>query len=246
MENKELFDFSKDKSRKDGYCNQCKLCRKNYSNTYYVENKEDIINKVREYSNNNKEKISIKSSLYRLKNKEVIGKKNKIKRQINKEINKQRELSGLEAKVFTKKCYKCKQYKNSIEFNKDNTRLDGFSNLCKTCTAIRIAKWQKNNSKKCYQNSQTYRKNNPHKHCATQSKRRSIKLQRTPKWLTHIDYIAIEQFYIEAAKLTKETGIKHEVDHIIPLQGKTVSGLHVPNNLQILVKSENASKGNRF
>ena len=65
----------------------------------------------------------------------------------------------------------------------------------------------------------------------------------TPIWA---DKDAIKQFYIEAQRLTTETGIKHEVDHIIPIQGKLVSGLHVPANLQILTEFENISKSNRF
>jgi len=53
-------------------------------------------------------------------------------------------------------------------------------------------------------------------------------------------------FYIEAAKLTKETGISHEVDHIIPLQGEFVSDLHVHNNLQIIPRSKNRSRKNKI
>ena len=76
--------------------------------------------------------------------------------------------------------------------------------------------------------------------------RRAIKLQATPFWLTKEQKREIRAFYIEAARLTKETGIKHQVDHIVPLQGKTVTGLHVPWNLQILTASQNAAKGNRI
>lgn len=74
--------------------------------------------------------------------------------------------------------------------------------------------------------------------------RRSAKLQRTPKWLTQTHLQQIGIFYDAASKLTKEFGIKMEVDHVVPLQGKNVSGLHVPWNLQVLPKSINCSKGN--
>ena len=70
--------------------------------------------------------------------------------------------------------------------------------------------------------------------------RQIAKLKRTPSWA---DLDAIALFYKEAARLTKETGIPHEVDHKFPLQGALVSGLHVQNNLQILHRSANRSKG---
>lgn len=80
-------------------------------------------------------------------------------------------------------------------------------------------------------------------HTARVSARQQRVKQATPKWA---DNNAIKEFYITAQKLSKETGIPHEVDHIIPLQGKLVSGLHVPTNLQVITEFENISKNNKF
>lgn len=72
------------------------------------------------------------------------------------------------------------------------------------------------------------------------------RFQRTPCWLTTEDKQKIRAIYAEAARLTCETGEPWHVDHIIPLQGRTVSGLHVPTNLQVLRGEENIRKFNRF
>ncbi len=81
---------------------------------------------------------------------------------------------------------------------------------------------------------------------AQAAKRRAAKDQRTPNWLTHEHKAAILRVYSERARLTKETGVVHHVDHIVPLRGKNVSGLHVPWNLQVLTAKENLSKSNKF
>lgn len=74
-------------------------------------------------------------------------------------------------------------------------------------------------------------------------KRHATKLNATPRWA---DLDAIEVFYEEARRLTAETGIEHHVDHIYPLRGKTVCGLHVHTNLQILTATENKRKSNKL
>lgn len=88
--------------------------------------------------------------------------------------------------------------------------------------------------------SRAYKKANPekirNKKRAAQSKRRCAQLKRTPAWA---DLNAIADFY-------KNCPEGYTVDHIIPLQGKYVSGLHVLNNLQYLTGSENSAKGNRY
>ena len=89
-------------------------------------------------------------------------------------------------------------------------------------------------------------KKNKGKRNAITAKRNAFKLQRTPVWLTKEHYEQIADFYKKAKKLDALTGVKHHVDHIVPLQGKNVSGLHVPWNLQILTAVENCSKRNSF
>lgn len=78
---------------------------------------------------------------------------------------------------------------------------------------------------------------------AAARRREADKIRATPAWA---DLDAIEEFYHAAKSLTLETGIPHVVDHVIPLRGKTVCGLHVENNLQVITKAANLEKGNRF
>lgn len=75
-------------------------------------------------------------------------------------------------------------------------------------------------------------------HKYEEAKRRAKKLLATPKWLTKTDWIKIKEIYLNCPE-------GHHVDHIIPLQGKEVSGLHVPWNLQYLLAADNLSKSNK-
>lgn len=68
----------------------------------------------------------------------------------------------------------------------------------------------------------------------------------TPIWLTAKHWEDMNAVYAAAKRLTQETGIRHQVDHIYPINGKTVSGLHVPWNLQVLTQSQNVSKSNIY
>ena len=83
---------------------------------------------------------------------------------------------------------------------------------------------------------------NPGKVLAKAARRRCAKLQRTPPWA---DFMKIERAYDLCAEY-RAKGIDAEVDHIIPLQGEFVSGLHVQGNLQIIDIKHNRSKSNFF
>lgn len=81
---------------------------------------------------------------------------------------------------------------------------------------------------------------NPGYGTAAKGKRRARQLKATPLWLTKLDYADIARWY----RLAAEQGL--HVDHIVPLAGKTVCGLHVPWNMQLLTKEDNSRKNNRL
>jgi hypothetical protein len=73
------------------------------------------------------------------------------------------------------------------------------------------------------------------------------KYKRIPSWLTKEDRLKMKSVYAmrDWLNFTVPNG-NYQVDHIIPLRGKSVSGFHVPANLQIIRGSDNARKGNRY
>ncbi len=75
------------------------------------------------------------------------------------------------------------------------------------------------------------------------AKRRAMQLAAMPAW---VDQAALQAIYDQRAVIERETGIPHEVDHIVPLAGKTVCGLHVPWNLRVIPAAENRSKGHKL
>ena len=76
--------------------------------------------------------------------------------------------------------------------------------------------------------------------------RKSHIRQATPKWLTKEQKQQIRSFYIEADKLKRETGVDYEVDHIVPIRGGLVHGLHVPWNLRVITAAENQKKNRKL
>lgn len=100
--------------------------------------------------------------------------------------------------------------------------------------------WQKNNREKVNLKNSRWRKANPGATNNQTAQRRAGLKRAVPVWLTEKHKQRIRRIYEEAAQLNLE------VDHIVPIRGKNVCGLHVPWNLQLLSKSENSSKGNRY
>lgn len=92
---------------------------------------------------------------------------------------------------------------------------------CKNCSKNIAHNWHNKNKDKGIISSANYR---------------ASKIQRTPKWA---NLQKIKDFYLNCPK-------NYHVDHVIPLQGKNISGLHVIENLQYLTAEENYKKGNKW
>jgi hypothetical protein len=166
----------------------------------------------------NPEKARLYRKEYYLKNKEVLDAKNRAWDLENKE-----KINALK-----------KEYRQNLTIEKKNIQ-----NAKAKERYYATIEWQKERKK-------IYRSKTKHLTNAAASKRRAAKINRTPTWLTKFDLFKIQCMYEIAAMLTRVNNEPWTIDHIIPLQGKLVSGLHIPSNLQFMRARENESKRNRF
>lgn len=137
-----------------------------------------------------------------------------------------------------------KWYKENPERAKELANNRRKANREKRIEYMRI--WRENNRDKYRLYIRNWKSANPGKVNAETAKRYTNKIQRTPSWLSLEQTKQIKNMYVEAARLTELTGICFHVDHIVPLNGKTVCGLHVPWNLQVLPCYANIAKGNKY
>ena len=163
-----------------------------------------------------------------------------------------------------KVCNKCQLFK--LEYHKDSNKKDGLCTICADCKVYNTKSWAKANPDRVRDKGLTYyysnkddptftgkrkviekrwRESNPDKRSANEAKRRASKLNATPPWLTDEQCAHMQRTYRLCAVISAATGQKYHVDHIVPLQGKNVCGLHVPWNLRVIPAKLNLEKGNK-
>jgi hypothetical protein len=94
--------------------------------------------------------------------------------------------------------------------------------------------------------SKEYKKRNRHIYSHAQKLRHTRKLKAMPKWLSPEQVAEIKSIYKQASDTSESTGTPHHVDHIVPLDGKIVCGLHVPWNLRVIPGTENLKRPKTF
>jgi hypothetical protein len=165
-----------------------------------------------------------------------------------------------------KTCTRCHAVKSYELFYKQavNSK-DGYQAHCRACDNARKKNWAlknpelaaayrktsdinryKNYKSKVQEKNKNWKINNPSKVSAMDARRRAAVNLRKPSWFTNEDHWMVEQAYELAQLRTQIFGFQWHVDHVVPLQGKLVSGLHTPYNLQVIPASKNLSKSNQF
>lgn len=108
-----------------------------------------------------------------------------------------------------------------------------------------VKRYRENRDRERCRNTE-WRRNNHARVLSNNARRDAARRRRAPVWLNVDQRKTIEEFYITARELSWLSDGGLHVDHIVPLRGRTVSGLHVPWNLQIIPAEMNLRKGNRL
>lgn len=162
---------------------------------------------------------------------------------------------------ITKKCTVCGVEKPTDSFTRNKSKKWLLDSSCKLCKSRVDKEYRRKNEHKLREYFKEYhllnrdrkvliaclwQKENKDKANIHKRHNEIRRSKRIPRWLSLQELQDIEALYKKAKDMSKVSGIEYHVDHIIPLNGKYVSGLHVLSNLQIISKEDNLSKSNKF
>ena len=144
------------------------------------------------------------------------------------------------------RCCSCKETKDSENFHISSGSSRGYQDSCKDCKSKIAKRYYKKNKERINAIKKVHYEANKDVYQAYARNRQAYKEERKPNWDLELTDFVIKEAYALKRIRTKETGIDFHVDHIVPLKGKRVSGLHVWNNIQVIPAKLNLEKGNRY
>jgi hypothetical protein len=214
---------------------------------YYYANKEHCLERGRAWRTANKEKVKANNAAYHAANRERENARSQAYKDENREtINAQRR-AAYAANMKQERAYardkKKAGYSRTPLKYRELARLARAMPRGKEKQAAWGKAWAERNRQRTKAASRRwYQRNLDHARLQLAISQASRRRRNVP-WANKE---AIAAFYTTAAILTRTTGRKHVVDHIIPLRGRKVSGLHVETNLRVIEQFENARKFNKW
>lgn len=247
---KELDGFHRNKKAKDGHTSICKVCACKKSNEWAKNNTEQHASSVAAYQSRHPATKRKENTERLLALTErcctVCGETKDIS-----EFGRTSKKRGRKQLAICKKCALAQTVKWQRENPEKRAVISAryYKNNPEKMQSIRPRQEEQRqrrhaeNPQKSLMTSSTWKRNNRAKCNASLASYKAKKLQATPAWA---NTFFIEEIYDLAQRRTEATGIEWQVDHIIPLNSKTVCGLHVEDNLQVIPAVLNRKKGNRY
>lgn len=229
--------------------------KKAYQAKWRAENAEKRAADNRAWRAANAEELKLKSAAYNKKNAEEIKAKNAAKYLANAEAERQKRVEYRKANAEKLKVQARASYLKHREVvlaraadyrEREKDAIAASKARNKAGSDAYAARYRAENAEAIKARSREWHAENPEVRVAANAKRRAVKRSLTPNWDVELTNFVAK----EAAKLAKDrealTGFRWDVDHVVPLQGKHVSGFHVWNNLAVIPAVLNRRKSNSF
>ena len=214
---------------KSGRAAACKECERARGRKKYEKNRDKILAHQKKHREDNRDKYLARERKYYEENREKYLARDKKYREENHDKHLARG----------KKYYQ--ENRDEIAARNKKYREENREKV-----AARAKRYYEENRDKHLARDKKYCAENPEKKAAAVAKRRSAKIERIPSWSNDDDLKAIKKIYARCKRINKLTGVEHQVDHVIPLQGDSISGLHHSTNLAIIPAALNRSKKNKW
>ena len=218
---KPTFEFGRCAAKIDGLSRTCRACLNAYAAARRGENPERVKAIAAASRLANREKAALRNKQFYAKNAEAMRQRARVYREQHPEAHKAATMAW-----------------RAVNKERHAERQKAWSAANIGTRKVRRAKYREQE----LEASRRWKSENKAACVAMTAKRTAAKKSAVPLWA---DLKAIKDIYRKARETTVETGIKHHVDHIVPLQSHLVCGLHWEGNLQILSAFDNQSKRNR-